>query len=65
VILLAGLAILWIIALAWTVLTVLHAIALRPDAQATRMERLSCAWPLTGALPLAGLSISLAGPLHV
>ncbi len=53
--------VLWLIALTWTALTTLAMIALRPDQVASRIERLSRLWPLTGAVPLALLTIALAG----
>jgi hypothetical protein len=55
-----GMAVAWVAALLWTGWTTLCAIALRPDDQASALERLSRLWPLTGALPLAGLSYALA-----
>ncbi|WP_062788586.1 hypothetical protein [Novosphingobium capsulatum] len=54
------LLIIWLLALAWTALTTLAVIALRPDQVASRIERLSRLWPLTGAVPLALLTIALA-----
>lgn len=55
---------LWLLSLAWTVFTTLHAIALRPDPQASRFEKLSRAWPLTGAIPLALATLLLARCLY-
>lgn len=58
-----ALAALCLLAFEWTVLTTLHVAADRPHALAMRFERLSRAWPITPAKPLAWLPLVLVGCL--